>query len=177
MAMRTIATFLLALAAAGCATQPQVGLRDETGNPVLERMTPGQWSSVAPQAPVRLGRQSITDLSQRGVAPEAIIDRYYQTGSRLQATPAELAEMRRQGVSQQVLDYIASSEQDAKRIDAATAQAERDGREREQWLRTCCWGWNGWYGTGWWGPRVYPYGGYAWFPGGSGWYGGLGFGF
>jgi hypothetical protein len=175
--MRMTAILLLALAAAGCATGPQVGQRNELGNPNLERMSAEQWYAVTPQAPVRLSRQTIVDLSARGEAPAAIIDRYYQTGSRLQASPAELADMRRQGVSQQVLDYIASNEQDARRVDAASAQADRDGRERERWLRTCCSGWGGWYGPGWWRPGLYPYGGYAWFPGGSGWYGGVGIGF
>jgi hypothetical protein len=165
---------ILLLAVAGCATQPQVAQRDAEGNPVLERMTPEQWASVRPQAPVRLSRATIVELSQQGVPPAAIIDRYFQTGSRLRASAAELAEMRRQGVGQQVIDYIASSEEDARRIDTATAQADRDGREREWWLRSSSqWGWQGPA----WGPRFAPFGGYAWSPWGSGWYGGVGVGF
>ena len=39
---------------------------------------------------------------------------------------------------------------------------------------------NGW-GPGWYGPYgspgLYPYAGYSWYPGGSGWYGGIGIGF
>jgi hypothetical protein len=165
---------LIALATASCATQPQVGLRDSHGNPVVARMTSEQWAAAAPEAAVRLSRTTIVELSRRGVPAAEIIDRYFQTGTRLAATASELEEMRRQGVDQQVLDYIASSDTDAQRIDSATTRAQRDARERESWLRWSAWSW---YAPAGWTPRLQPFGGYAWSPWGSGWYGGMGLGF
>jgi hypothetical protein len=181
--MRIIPVALLALATAGCATTPDgmpgVGKRDPDGNPVLARMTPQQWSQAGPQAPVRLTIPTIVRMARQGVSDEEIIRRYYQTGTRLQLTDAQQAELRREGVDQRVIDYILSAAQDAIRIDAITAQADQDARTRMamEFAYYYGFGWGpGWYAPGW-SPRVYPYGGYAWYRGGSGWYGGIGIGF
>lgn len=167
------------LAIAGCATTPGVGQRDAAGNPLLARLTPAEWAQMGPQAPVRLSVQTLVALSQQGVNPDEIIRRYYQTGTRLKVTEAQLAALRKDGVDQRVLDHIASAEQDAARIDAITAQADEAAQVRLAYDRAlyATW-WGGYpYYAGYWGARVYPYAGYGWGRGGSGWYGGIGLGF
>jgi hypothetical protein len=126
---------------------------------------------------MRLTIPTIAQMARQGVPSEEIIGRYYQTGTRIQLTEAQQADLRRNGVGQRVIDYILSAEQDAKRIDAITAQADQDARTRmaTEFAYSDGWG-SGWYGP-YGGPRVYPYGGYAWYPRGSGWYGGIGIGF
>jgi len=177
--MRNRAVIGLALLAiAGCATQPGVGQRDAAGNPVLERLTPAEWSQIGPQAPVRLSVPTIVAMSQQGVPPDEIIRRYYQTGTRLRLSGAQLAGLRMDGVDQRVLDYIASAEQDAARIDAITAQADQAAQARLAYDRALYAGWWGGYGYwGPWGPALFPSAGYGWGPRGSGWYGGIGVGF
>lgn len=175
--MRKALIAVLALAAAGCATSPNVTQRDAIGNPRLERLTPAEWAEIFPEAPVRLSIVTIVALSRQGMPPDQIIPRYYQTGTRLKLSDVQLAELRKEGVDQRVLDYIASAELDAAKIGAITARADQEARERlsyDRWLYASWWGYP--YG-GSWGPGVYPYLGYAWNPSGSGWYGGIGIGF
>lgn len=169
---------LALLAIAGCATPPGVGQRDAAGNPVLERLTPAEWTQIGPQAPVRLSVPTLVALSQQGVSPNDIIRRYYQTGTRLKLNDAQLAALRKEGVDQRVLDYIASAEQDAARIDAITVQADQAAQARLAYDRTLYAGWWGAYPSlGYWGAGFFPYAGYGWGPRGSGWYGGIGVGF
>jgi len=165
---------LLALAA--CASPPGVGRRDADGSPVLERLTPARWAEIGPQAPVRMSVATLVELSRRGVTAEDIIQRYYQTGTRLLLSGDELAALRRDGVDQRVLDYIASAREDAAQIDAITAQADQDARTRLAYDRALA---AGWWGTCWgcWRPAVLPYAGFGWGPGRSGWFGGVALGF
>jgi hypothetical protein len=172
--MRSAAIVIVALAIAGCATPPGVGQRDASGSPVLERLTPAEWAQIGPQAPVRLSIPTLVAMSKQGALPDEIIKRYYQTGTRFKLTDGQLAALRTEGVDQRVLDYIASAEQDATRIDAITAQADQAAQARLAYERLLYASW--WGGWGW-GPGVYPYAGYGWGPGGSGWYGGIGIGF
>jgi hypothetical protein len=174
-AMRNAVLAFAVLAIAGCATPPGVGQRDAAGNPVLERLTPAEWAQIGPQAPVRLSVPTLIALSRQGVPPDDIIRRYYQTGTRMKLTDAQLAALRKEGVDQRVLDYIASAEQDAARIDAITAQADQAAQARLAYDRALYAGW--WSGWGYWGPGAYPFAGYGWTRAGSGWYGGIGIGF
>jgi uncharacterized protein (DUF433 family) len=176
--MRNALIAFAVLAIAGCATSPGVGQRDAAGNPLLERLTPAEWAQIGPQAPVRLSVQTLIALSRQGVSPDEIIRRYYQTGTRLELTEAQLAALRKEGVDQRVLDYIASAEQDAARIDAITAQADQAAQARLAYDRAlyAAW-WGGYPYGGYWGPSVFPYAGYGWGRGGSGWYGGIGLDF
>ena len=166
------------LAIAGCATTPGVGQRDAAGNPLLARLTPAEWAQIGPQAPVRLSVETLVALSRQGVDPDEIIRRYYQTGTRLKLSDAQLAGLRKEGVDQRVLDYIASAEQDAARIDAITAQADQAAQARLAYERAlyASW-WGGYPYAAYWRPGLYPYAGYGWDRGGSGWYGGIGLGF
>jgi hypothetical protein len=176
--MRNIVLVVAFAAAAGCTTQPGVGQRDAAGNPVLARLTPAEWAQIGPQAPVRLSVPTLVALSQQGVSPDEIIRRYYQTGTRLKLNDAQLAALRKEGVDQRVLDYIASAEQDAARIDAITAQADQAAQARLAYDRALYAGWWGAYPSGgYWGVGFFPYAGYGWGPRGSGWYGGIGVGF
>jgi hypothetical protein len=175
--MRNLVIGSALLAVAGCATQPGVGQRDAAGNPLLARLTPAEWAQIGPQAPVRLSVPTLVALSQQGVPPDEIIRRYYQTGTRLKLGDAQLAALRREGVDQRVLDYIASAEQDAARIDAITAQADQAAQARLAFDRALYASWWGGY-PGWgWAPGLFPYAGYGWGRGGSGWFGGVGIGF
>jgi hypothetical protein len=176
--MRNIVFVFAVAATVGCATQPGVGQRDAAGNPVLERLTPAEWSQIGPQAPVRLSVPTLIALSRQGVPSDEIIRRYYQTDTRLKLNDAQLAALRKDGVDQRVLDYIASAEQDAARIDAITAQADQAAQARLAYDRALYAGWWGGYGYwGPWGPGFFPYAGYGWGPRASGWYGGIGIGF
>jgi len=174
---QSVVVVAMVLGVAGCATTPGVGRRDAAGNPVLERLTPEQWAQITPQAPVRLSVPTLVALSRQGTSADAIINRYYQTGTRLRLGDEQLAALRAEGLDQGVLDYIASAELDAARTDAITAAADEQSRQRlayERALYAAWWG-PGW-GWGYWGPGVSPYAGYGWGRGG-GWYGGIGIGF
>lgn len=176
--MRNCVIALAALVASGCATPPGVGQRDANGSPVLERLTPAQWAQIVPQVPIRLSIPAIVALSKQGVSADGIIGRYYQTGTRLELTDAQRAALRKDGVDQHVLDYIASAGQDAAQTDAITAQVDQDARARLAYDRALYAGW--WGGFPCWGcrgPGFLPYAGYGWGPRGSGWYGGVGLGF
>ncbi len=176
--MRHHAIFLAAFMASGCATQPGIGQRDANGSPVLERLTPAQWAQIGPQAPIRLSIPAIVALSKQGVSADEIIRRYYQTGTRLELTDAQRAALRQDGIDQRVLDYIASTGQDAAQTDAITARADQDARARLAFDRALYAGWWGGYScAGCRGPGFFPYAGYGWGPRGSGWYGGVGLGF
>jgi len=176
--MRNLVIGSALLAVAGCATPPGVGQRDAAGNPVLARLTPAEWAQIGPQAPVRLSVPTLVALSRGGVPPEEIVRRYYQTGTRMNLSDAQLAALRKEGVDQRVLDYIASAEQDAARIDAITAQADQAAQARLAYDRAlyASW-WAGYPGWGYWGTGFFPYAGYGWGRGGSGWFGGVGIGF
>lgn len=179
--MRSTLILVLAVAAAGCTAypgyRPGVGQRDTEGSPALARMTPQQWAEARPQLPVRLTIPAIVRMAQQGVPDEEIIRWYYQTGTRLQLTDAQQADLRRNRVDQRVIDYILSAEQDARRIDAITTQADQDARTRMAMEFAYYYGWGpGWYGP-YGGPGLHPYAGYAWYPGDGGWYGGIGIGF
>jgi hypothetical protein len=176
--MRTVVIFLALLAAAGCATSPGVGQRDPAGSPLLARLTPAEWKQIEPQAPVRLSVPTLVAMSRQGTDPGEIIRTYYQTGTRMKLTEAQLAALRKEGVDQRVLDYIASAEVDAARIDAITAQADQAAQARLAYDRAlyASW-WGGYPGWGYWRPGFFPYAGYGWGRGGSGWYGGIGLGF
>ena len=177
--MRNAVIAFALLAISGCATSPGVGQRDAAGNPLLARLTPAEWAQIGSEAPVRLSVATLVALSQQGVSPDQIIRRYYQTGTRLKLTEAQLAALRKEGVDQRVLDYIASAEQDAARTDAITAQADQAAQARLAYDRAVYATWWGGYPdyAGYWGARVYPYAGYGWGRGGSGWYGGIALGF
>jgi hypothetical protein len=176
--MRSAVIALTVLTISGCATSPGVGQRDAAGNPLLARLTPAERAQIGPEAPVRLSVETLVALSQQGVSPDQIIRRYFQTGTRLKLTEAQLAALRKEGVDQRVLDYIASAEQDAARTDAIAAQADQAAQVRLAYDRAlyAAW-WGGYPYAGYWGPGVYPYAGYGWGRGGSGWYGGIGLGF
>ena len=165
---------------AGCATD-NVGKRDAQGNPQLERLTAAELAHLKPVRPFPLLPDDLVRLTRQGLTPDEIIDRYYQSGSRLKLTDAERSQLRREGVSQRVLDYLVIHEQRAEKIDALTAEADRAAAERLEAMRAYWYygyGYDPWWGSPYyWGPRVYPYLGYSFSNWGSGWYGGIGIGF
>jgi hypothetical protein len=84
-----------------------------------------------------------------------------------------------------VVEYVVNHEREAEKIDAITAQADREGeaRARAEWVyRRYLYydpylGWDPFWYPYYSGPRIYPYLGYGWSRWGSGWYGGIGIGF
>ncbi len=171
---------LLAFAAAGCAGVSHVGERDATGNPRLERLSPRELARLGPAAPVKLSAEDLVRLTRQGDSPAEIIDRFYQSGSRLKLDDGQIAELRRRGVDQRVVEYLVQHEREAEKIDAITAQADREARARARAEHVYryyryydpYWGWDP-FSYPYVGPRVYPYLGYGWSPSSSGWYGGL----
>lgn len=173
---------LVVLAAAAllgaCATAPQQ--RDALGNPRIERLDPQTLAELGPAGPARLSLDEVVSLSRSGIPPGEINDRLFQTASRFALSDSDRARLRAAGVAEEVIAFIDSHERDARRIDEATRQADRDAqarRDRDAALRLhasrdAYWGW-----PGPWSPRVFPYAGYGWSRWGSGWYGGVGIGF
>jgi hypothetical protein len=176
---------LLVSAGVGCASTPSVSQRDAIGNPRLERLTPQELARLGPAALVKLSAEDLVRLTRQGASPDEIIDRYYRSGSRLKLDAEQIAELGRRGVDQRVLDYVVSQEREAEKIDAITAQADREAEARaraEEVYRYYRYydpygGWDAFSYPYYYGPRVYPYLGYGWSRGGSGWYGGVGIGF
>ena len=183
--MRKTLIALLALAVAGCATSPSVSQRDAIGNPRLERLTPQELAKLGTAAPVKLSPEDLVRLTHRGASPDEIIDRFYQSGSRLKLGDGQIAELRRRGVDQRVVEYVVSHEREAEKIDAITAQADREAQAHARAERVYRHyryydpyvGWDPFSYPYYSGPRVYPYLGYGWSRWGSGWYGGFSIGF
>jgi len=183
--MRKTLIALLAFAAAGCTTSPSVSQRDAIGNPRLERLTSQELAKLGPTAPVKLSAEDLVRLTQQGASPDQVIDRFYQSGSRLKLSDAQIAELRRRGVDHRVVEYVVSHEREAEKIDAITAQADRDAQVRASAQRVYRYyryydpyvGWDPFSYPYYLGPRVYPYLGYGWSRWGGGWYGGIGIGF
>lgn len=182
---KTLVALLIAFAAAGCASSPSVSRRDAIGNPRLERLIPQELAKLGPAAPVKLSAADLVRLTQQGTSSDEIIDRFYQSGSRLKLDDAQIAELRRRGVDQRVVEYVVSHEREADKIDAITAQADREAQARARAERVYRYyryydpyaGWDPFSYPYYSGPRVYPYLGYGWSRWGSGWSGGIGIGF
>jgi hypothetical protein len=136
----------------------------------VQRLSPQELTTLGPAEPRRMSIDEIVTLSKQGVAPDEIIRRYVQTGTRLRLTPQQETDMRGRGVAPMVLDHIASHEIEARRTDRITADVDRAAATRPQVIYPG-------YSRPYYSPRVAPYGGYGWYPGGSGWYGGIGLGF
>lgn len=171
---------MLVVSASGCATP--VGQRDPIGNPRLERITSQELATVGPAAPARLSADDLIRLTQQGVSPDQIIDRFYRSGSRLKLTGVQLTDLPHRGVDQRVIDYVVSHEREAEKIDAITGQADREAQARARVERVYrdsapYWGPYPYSTPYYWGPQVYPYLGYGWSRQGSGWSGGVAIGF
>jgi hypothetical protein len=168
---------VLALLCTSCASN--VGQRDATGNPKLERIMPEEIASIEATRPAHMSADDLVLLSREGVAADQIIDRYRQSGARLRLNEGQITDLRRRGVDERVIQHIIEAERSAQKTDAITAQADREAQDRirrEQQARFYYydpWGPYPYY----WGPRVYPYLGYGWHRWGSGWHGGFGIGF
>lgn len=164
---------LLAAAAlsAGCAgTSIQ---RDAQGNPLVQRADPQSMAGPTERRP--LSAEDLVALSRQGIAPDEINRRYAQSGARLRLSPQQGAELRQRGVDQRVIDHVLTHEIEAQRTDRITAEVDQAQRSQPRVItRSSPWGpaWNSY-----WSPRFAPYGGYGWWPGRSGWYGGVGIGF
>ena len=174
---------VLVVSALGCATP--VGQRDPIGNPRLERITSQELATVGPAGSARLSADDLVRLTQQGVSPDQIIDRFYRSGSRLKLTGVQIADLRHRGIDQRVIDYVVSHEREAEKIDAITGQADREAQARARAERV--YRHDRYYDPYldpypysypyYWGPQSYPYLGYRWSGRGSGWYGGVGIGF
>ena len=116
---------LLAALLAGCATSP------EQASPQVERLTADELERLLPSPVPNLGYGDLVRLAREGLAPDAMMEKIRQSGSRYSLTPAEAVDLARLGVDVRVLDAM----------HAAREQALRDGfadeinrREREHKL-------------------------------------------
>jgi hypothetical protein len=124
--MKTLALTGLAAAAllAGCASP---AARGPDGNPELSRIDPAELARIPPARAPRLTSEEIVRLSIEGrTPPEIIVQRYKESGSRLNLTPAQAADLQRHGVSANVLEQIQQADQDAARADAADTRARQE---------------------------------------------------
>ncbi len=182
MGLRAKLTFggLIFVGLAGCASLPDHP-RDAFGNPMLERLSQQELPRSAP----RVSLDEVVAMSRSGRSAEEITLRLQQSGSRFNLSEAERKSLRERGVEERVIAFIDSYEREAKRTDAITAQVDREAQarqRREAIERSSPYPYYGYpygvpYPHGYWGPRVYPYGGYGWSRWGSRWYGGVGIGF
>ena len=125
---------------------------------LLARLTPAEWAQIVAPRRRFAGASRHWSPCRSRVSPDQIIRRYYQTGTRLKLTEAQLAALREEGVDQRVLDYIASAEQDAARTDAITAQADQAAQARLAYDRAMYATWWGGYPdyAGYWGRASTP---------------------
>jgi len=90
-------------AAAGAVTGAIIG--NQTG-------TPGQAATPAQAAPAmsanQMSMQQIVDFTKQGVNEAVIIDRIRMSNSRFNLTPDDINYLRKQGVSQQIIDAMQS---------------------------------------------------------------------
>lgn len=173
--MRSISLTLLLLAAlvAGCASTSKE--RDAMGNPRTERLSPEDLARATPQRPRPMTVEDIVRLS-RTTPPEELIKQYYQSGTRMQLSQAQVDDMRKRGVDPRVIDHIITAEAEAQKIDRITNEVDRERAIRQQQDTYYRRGY-GYPPSYYYGPRVSPYFGYGWGPHGSGWSTGIGIGF
>ncbi len=167
--MRSLAAAVAAVAlVAGCTSVP-------INNPRIERLPPGELAQIPPSRAPQLSLDEIVAMSRDGMPPQAINDRIYASATRLKLTDADRQRLLAAGVSEQVITYIDSYYLEAQRTDALTREAEAQQQARA--ARKAFEQTYGAYPYPYYGPRIYPYGGYGWSNWGSGWYGGVGIGF
>lgn len=161
------------LVLAGCANT--VIERDALGNPRTERLSPEELARAIPQRPRPMTIEDIVRLS-RTTPPEELIKQYYQSGTRLQLTQAQVDDMTRRGVDRRVTEHISAAEAEAQRIDRITNEVDRERaiRQRREEIYQRGYGYPPPY---YFRPRVAPYLGYGWSRHGSGWGTGIGIGF
>lgn len=109
---------------AGCATPTA---RGPDGNPQLSRIESSELAKIPPARAPRLSADEIVRLSAEGrTPPEIILERYRESGSRLNLTAAQAADLRQRGVSAKLVDQIQQADLDAARSDAADARARQE---------------------------------------------------
>ncbi|HPQ94861.1 MAG: hypothetical protein KDI44_04620 [Thiothrix sp.] len=89
----------------------------------------------------------IIQLSRQKVPPDQIVARMRASGTYYHLSASQLADLRRQGVSDQVIDYMQLTYLEAVRRNQAM-------RDFDRWDRVDGW-WYGGYGYGWRDPWVY----------------------
>lgn len=159
---------LVCLALLGCATPVQ---RDAQGNPLLQRLDPETLASQP--VPQKLGVQEIAALARQGSSSAEIIGRMRATGSRLEMNTAQQQALRERGVDEATIRALIDAEQEAKRTDRLTAEADQAAVQRAQARRQMYRSRYYDYYDPWWG-RPYPYLGYGWYGHRRGWHSGFG---
>ena len=131
--LRTSLIAILTLSLAGCAATP--GKPDAVGNPKIERITPEELARILPKPNPKLPLESIVRLSKAGATPQEVIVRIKETGSGYELTASQSIELNKQGVSQEVLDYIQSAREQALRDRISEEINQREARHAEQLQR------------------------------------------
>lgn len=163
---------LLCTVLAGCATS---GQRDAAGNPALQRLSAAQLAERAAQAPARIGVTEVAALAQQGQSANEIVARMRASASRLKMDAEQQSALRALGVSEAVIDALIAAENEARRTDRLTVEADRAAqRKQEEATRRQIYRSYAYdpYPYGMW----YPYVGYGRFGHHSGWHSGIGWG-
>ena len=155
---------ILALSLLGCAT----AMAPPDAGPGIARLSPEELARLMPKPDPKLPPAELIRLSTQGASAKDIIARIRQTGSRYALSASEGIELRKQGVSAEVLDYIQAAREQALRDRVAEEINQREQRHaeelrREQELRR-----NSYYYDPWWpgypgwnyGYPFPPYGGF-----------------
>jgi hypothetical protein len=121
---------ILTLWLAGCAATP--GKPDAGGNPIIERLSPEELARIMPKPNPKLPLESIVRMSKAGATPQEVIGRIKETGSAYELTASQLIDLNKQGVSQEVLDYIQSAREQALRDRITDEINQREARHAEQ---------------------------------------------
>ena len=124
---------LPALLLAGCATTPVPA--DGSGNPKIARISAEDLARIMPRPDPKLPLASIVRMSKAGATPLEIIGRIKETGSRYELTASQAIELNREGVSQEVLDAIQASREQALRDRIAEEINQREAAHAEQLRR------------------------------------------
>lgn len=157
----------------GCAN---VNQRDAAGNPLIMRASPDQLAAGAQQAPARMTIEDLVQQSRQGASTEQIMARYRASGTRMQLSERQAADLGARGVAPETIAAVIAAEREALRTDRVTAQVDQERAARERADRALQN--RPVYPPGYsYGPRVAPYFGYGWGPRGRGWSSGVGIGF
>lgn len=128
----------------------------------LQRLSPQDLARLQPPVNTSIPLDEIVVWSREGAAPDAIIRRLRETGTVHALSAAQIVDLFRQGVNQQVINHLVEAHEKARQATLITQLADRDAqaaaqleneRARQRDLEQQYYGtWQWSFGYGPWGP-------------------------
>ena len=110
---------------AGCATQ------NAANGPQIDRISEAELHRILPQPVAKISLEEIVTLSKSGQTPAQIIEKIKASDSYYALTPSQSLKLNKQGVNQEVLDYMYTSNEAKTRNNVADEINQREKQKHE----------------------------------------------